>query len=172
MAVFNKGGNDGLWFVFKSNPDDDLYKGGPCGHRFDDKPQTPCYRAKEIVIGLSDHDHNQAIRKHCEEAFGDPSSLELCRIPPYGRAIPRARVNILGPELVGHKRLLAAGGETAAERHAEPDPDRRLGGLRRGENTGKQEQPSARYIHPFIKSSQSDATVSSCPARLRWRPSR
>jgi hypothetical protein len=40
MAVFNKGGNDGLWSVFKSNRDDDLYKGGPCGHRFDDKSQT------------------------------------------------------------------------------------------------------------------------------------
>jgi hypothetical protein len=78
VAVFNKGGNDGLWFVLKSSPDDDLYRGGPCGHRFDDKPQTPCYRAKEIVNGVSDHDHNQAVRKHCKEAFGGTISLELC----------------------------------------------------------------------------------------------
>jgi hypothetical protein len=78
VAVFDKGGGDGLWFVLKSSPDDDLYRGGPCGHRFDDKPQTPCYRAKEIVSGLSDYDHNQAIRRHCKEAFGGTISLELC----------------------------------------------------------------------------------------------
>jgi hypothetical protein len=74
VAVFNKGGNDGLWFVFKSDPDGDQYRGGPCGHRFDDKPQTPCYRAKEIVNGISDHDHNEAVRKHCEGTI----SFELC----------------------------------------------------------------------------------------------
>ena len=78
VAVFNKGENNGLWFIFKSNPDDNLYRGGPCGHRFDDKPQAPCYRAKEIVNGVSDHDHNQAVRKHCEGAFGDTVSLEPC----------------------------------------------------------------------------------------------
>jgi hypothetical protein len=76
VAVFNKGGDDGLWFLLKS--DDDLYKGGPCGNRFDDKPPAPCYRAKEIVNGVSDHDHNQAVRKHCKEAFGGTNSLELC----------------------------------------------------------------------------------------------
>jgi hypothetical protein len=78
VAVFNKGENDGLWFIFKSNPDDDLYRGGPCGHRFDDKPQAPCYRAKEIVNGVSDQDHNEAVRNHCEGTFGGTASLELC----------------------------------------------------------------------------------------------
>ena len=75
-AVFNKGGNDGLWVIFKSDPDDDQYRGGPCGHRFDDKPQTP--RAKEIVNGVSEYDHDEAMRKHCEEAFGGTISFELC----------------------------------------------------------------------------------------------
>src|SRR5262249_10919186 len=28
--------------------------------------------------GVSDRDHNQAVRKHCKEAFGGTISLELC----------------------------------------------------------------------------------------------
>ena len=77
VAVFDKGGDDGLWFVLKSSPMT-TYRAALVDHRFDDKPQTPCYRAKEIVSGLSDYDHNQAIRRHCKEAFGGTISLELC----------------------------------------------------------------------------------------------
>ena len=78
VAVFDKGGDDGLWFVLKSSPDDDPYRGSACGNRFDDKPQTPCYRAKQMVSGLSDYDRNRAIQKHCKEAFGGTTSRELC----------------------------------------------------------------------------------------------
>src|SRR5207342_1612658 len=53
--------------------------------------------------------------------------VDELHLPPEQSA---ARVYLLGPQLVRHQRLLSSRGETAGERHAKSDLDRRLGRLR------------------------------------------
>jgi hypothetical protein len=69
LAVFDKGGE--LWLVLGSDPDDieGTSQFEACGHRFDDSFGAPCYRAKEIVTGVSAADHNQAARRFCDNLY-------------------------------------------------------------------------------------------------------